>query len=237
MTSQIPSSPGFWTTVRLLLGATRKRAAGRRKRQQELLQNRGKNAIDWGGLGLFLTVILMVVLNIGAAFAVRTDFTSGARNAAERQGRIAVSSRFLHEVKATEATALIFSPVDASLTLDYSFEAHQIADELGGSAAAIEQKLRDAVRNHGSRDFITRDDPSFELSTLPTAGAFPAMLGSIALVWWGVMLVFQGEGLELDLQRRRHPMWEFLFAHPVPLVAVFLSEMLSPIAANPVYLV
>src|SRR4029077_12923206 len=64
---------------------------------------------------------------------------------------------------------------------------------------------------------------------------FPALIGSVFLLWWGVMLVFQGEGLELDLQRRRHPMWEWLFAHPVPPGAVFLAEMLSPIAANRIY--
>jgi hypothetical protein len=56
------------------------------------------------------------------------------------------------------------------------------------------------------------------------------MLGSLALLWWTVMLVFQGEGVELDLQRRRHPMWEWLFSHPVPPGAVFFAEMLSPIA-------
>jgi membrane protease YdiL (CAAX protease family) len=49
------------------------------------------------------------------------------------------------------------------------------------------------------------------------------------------MLIFQGEGLELDLQRRRHPMWEWLFSHLVPSGAIFLAEMLSPIAANPIY--
>ena len=61
------------------------------------------------------------------------------------------------------------------------------------------------------------------------------MIGSLVLLWWLVMLVFQGEGLELDLQRRRHPMWEWLFSHPAPPGAIFLAEMLSPIAANPIY--
>jgi len=37
------------------------------------------------------------------------------------------------------------------------------------------------------------------------------------------------------MQRRRHPMWEWLFSHPVPVGAVFLAEMLAPLAANPVY--
>jgi len=30
-------------------------------------------------------------------------------------------------------------------------------------------------------------------------------------------------------------MWEWLFTHPVPPGAVFLADMLSPIAANPMY--
>jgi len=41
------------------------------------------------------------------------------------------------------------------------------------------------------------------------------------------MLIFQSEGLELDPQRRRHPMWEWLFSHPVPAGAIFMAEMLS----------
>lgn len=49
------------------------------------------------------------------------------------------------------------------------------------------------------------------------------------------MLALQGEGLELDLQRRRHPMWEWLFSHPMPPGAIFLAEMLAPLASNPVY--
>src|SRR5262249_57283529 len=55
-------------------------------------------------------------------------------------------------------------------------------------------------------------------------------------LWWFVMMMSQGEGLELDLQRRRHPMWEWLFSHPAPPGAIFLAETLSPIAANPIYL-
>jgi len=61
------------------------------------------------------------------------------------------------------------------------------------------------------------------------------MAGSITLFLWLLMMVFQGEGLELDLQRRRHPMWEWLLSHPAPPGAVFLAEMLAPLAANPIY--
>lgn len=61
------------------------------------------------------------------------------------------------------------------------------------------------------------------------------MMGSLVLLFWLVMMICQGEGMELDLQRRRHPMWEWLLSHPVPPGAVFLAEMLAPISANSIY--
>ncbi|HWZ45137.1 MAG TPA: CPBP family intramembrane glutamic endopeptidase [Candidatus Saccharimonadales bacterium] len=237
MKSQFPIPPGFWSTVRLLLGATRKRAAGRQRRQQELLRHRaGKNSPDWGGLGVALAILMMAVINIFAAFAVRMAVTAGERNIAERQGKILVSPEFLDAVnRAVTASQDPSTTADSTLALDYSSEARHISEEYGGTEAAIEQKLRNAVGSHGTRDLSNKDDKAFEMTGLLTAGALPAMLGSVALIWWGVMLVFYGEGLELDFQRRRHPMWEWLFAHPVPPGAVFLAEMLSPLAANPIY--
>ncbi|HET7105268.1 MAG TPA: CPBP family glutamic-type intramembrane protease [Candidatus Acidoferrum sp.] len=306
--------PGFWSTLWLLLGAARKRAAGRRKHQQELLYNRaGKNATNWSGLGSFFAVLLMVILNGMAAFVVtlaieagqrleserrgsvvvsrrfldavnlHTDYrvrlsaelgpyyfsearriaqtyggsqkdiehdlrdavrTQGTRNLvgdvgpdehmeAEHQGKIAVSGQFLNMARAAEALARIND--DQSLEPYYSSEADGIVERYGGSRTAVEKKLRDAVKNHGTRDFLNRDEACPGLSGLPGSGRLTAMFGSVILFWWAAMLVFQSEGLELDLQRRRHPMWEWLFSHPVPPGAVFLAEMLSPLAANPIY--
>src|SRR5215510_8282689 len=107
------------------------------------------------------------------------------------------------------------------------------ARELGDSEEECKKLLLESARTHGSRDLIIKDN---RINGLAAARSFPAMLGSIALLWWLVMLMSQGEGLELDLQRRRHPMWEWLFSHPAPPAAIFLAEMLSPIAANPIYL-
>src|SRR5436305_14714559 len=39
----------------------------------------------------------------------------------------------------------------------------------------------------------------------------------------------------MDVQRRRNPIWEWLFTHPVPPAAVFLAESLVPLAGNPLY--
>jgi membrane protease YdiL (CAAX protease family) len=208
-----------------------------------LLQQRaGRKAVDWDALGFALTALLMVAINVGAAFLVRSAVTSAQRIEVERQGFIVVSQRFLDAAKIAERTPRIVSTPQLFSTPDqalapgyYSSEAANIERNYGGTEAAIEKKLRDAMRDHGTRDFIAIDEASPGLTALPRSGLFTAMLGSIFLIWWGVMLVFQGEGLELDLQRRRHPIWEWLFTHPVSSGAIFLAEMLSPIAANPVY--
>jgi membrane protease YdiL (CAAX protease family) len=237
MNSDISGPLSFWSTVRLLLAATRARAAGRRKRQQELLQQRSKSSTDWSRLGFTMAILFMAFLNGGAAFIVRMAVESGQRVEAERQGKIVVSRSFLDGVTSAERVAdATPGTVDDSIPgTHYSSEAREIAEDHGGDKAAIERKLRDAVHRHGTRDFITRDKASPGLTALHKSGALPAMLGSIVLIWWAMMLTFQGEGLELDLQCRRHPMWEWLFSHPVQPGAIFLAEMLSPIAANPIY--
>jgi len=314
MTWEPGRSPSFWRTVRLLLGAARKRAAGRRKRQQELFQNRSSGrSSNWEGIGFAFTAFLLALVNIGAAYVVNFAVQAGQRLEAERQGKIVVSNgfkqaadsaaglyregdRYLERFYASEAQLTstmeggtpeeieqrlrnevrtngtrnliiavapaerasarargkvpvsndfyaslyqaetsLYGYADQSLQLRYSGEAADIAERYGGNAAQIEQKLRAAFREHGAQDFLDNAHAAPGLTALATTGPLPAMLGSLALLWWMVMVVFQGEGVELDLQRRRHPMWEWLFSHPVPPGAVFLSDMLSPIAANPLY--
>jgi len=235
MTSEIPSPPGFWKTVRLLLRASRKRAEGRRKRQRELLNNRAKKVTtDWSALGVIFSILLMAVVNVFAAIAVRVAVTSAERAEAEIEGKIVVSGEFLRAVnRVCSATATWnCSQYDPPA---YSSEAKEIASEYGGSKEAVEKKLHDAVLRNGAADFVTRDQVAPGIEGLPRASGLASLAGSIFLILWAVMLVFQGEGLELDIQRRRHPMWEWLYAHPIPTGAIFLAEMLSPIAANPLY--
>jgi membrane protease YdiL (CAAX protease family) len=235
MTRELQKSPGFWRTVWQLLGAAKKRARGRRARQQELLQNRrGNLATNWGGLGFVLAVAFMAVLNGGAAYVVSVAVDAGERIEAERSGKIVVSRSFLDAVQGAgerfPGTRDAWFPASF-----YSSEATELSERYGGNKEEIAGKLRTAVVEHGTEDLITRREAEPGLRALPTGGHIPALLGSIMLMWWAVMLVFQGEGLELDLQRRRHPMWEWLYSHPVPSGAIFFAEMLSPIAANPIY--
>jgi hypothetical protein len=239
MTTQLERKPTFWATVSLLLGAARKRSDGRRARQQQLLQNRsaGKST-DWSGVGFAFFILLMFLVNGSAAFVLHSAVETAQRVEVERQGKIVVSHWFLENVDSTRASWNL-SPEETDKALStgnaYSSEAKRISDEYGGSKPAIEQKLRDAVENHGAMDLVSEHNASPGLKALARTGPFPAMVGSLILLWWAVMLAFQGEGLEMDTQRRRHPMWEWLFSHPVQPGAVFLAEMLSPIAANPMY--
>ncbi len=234
MNDQPHRPPSFWTTVWLLLGVARRRSQGRRTRQQELLNRR--SASNWSSLGFAFFVMLMGILNGLAAFVVQSAVETGQRISMERRGVIVVRQSFLTSLSSARQLAQERSvPVDEMLYHGfYSYEASSIVEHEGGDKNEIEKKLHDAVLNHPN-DLVPREVASPGLSMLVRSGPLAPMLGSAVLLIWVMMLVFQGEGLELDLQRRRHPMWEWIFSHPVPAGAVFLAEMLSPIAANPMY--
>lgn len=231
---------GFWRTVYLLLRTSRRRATGRGRRQQELLsQRQGRSATNWGSLAILLGIVVMAVLHGAAAFAVLSGVETGQDLAAERPGKLVVRGDFLDAVKAVESITSQDAGYaeDAKQVLEdyYHREPRNIADRDGGDSDAIERRLRATVAGSGSRDLIARADDGPGLSAPALAGRPAAMLGSVMLLWWFAMVVCQGEGLELDLQRRRHPMWEWLLSHPVDAGAVFLAEMLSPLWANPTY--
>jgi len=226
---------GFWRTVGLLLGAARKRSRGRRERQQKLIRQRSGKSTDWTGIGFPLTIVFMVVLNVMAAFVLRNAVAAAERIQSEHRGKIVVSRFFLNAVREMISDDPGSQAYRDDASDYFSSEARRIADENGGDKKQIERDLRRSVWSHGTRDFVASNDVVLGLSALARSGRLTAMIGSLVLLWWGIMLVCQGEGLELDLQRRRHPMWEWLFSHPVRAGPVFLAEMLSPIAANPIY--
>lgn len=200
-----------------------RRARGRRRRQQELLYQRtGAESVDWSWLGLFFTFILMAVINCGYAFAIDFATVAGERIDAKRSGTLFVSSDFKAEViKAAHVKTQWVLPAS-----EYDAEAEDIAQRIGGSKADIARQLRIAVAFRGSAGLASESVVAAGLSALPRASATAAMLGSLVFLWWCLTMVFQGEGLELDVQRRRHPMWEWLFSHPVSPSAVFGAEML-----------
>jgi hypothetical protein len=232
---------GFWKTVGLLLGTSRRRAGGRRVRQQQLLKNRnGDSATNWGSLAVVVGIVMMAVLNGAAAFTVMAGVEAGQQREIERQGKFIVRSSFFTTVCVVElapgaAPRDIAQQARQDLETLYSAEAAKIVERRGGDEADVERRLRATVAATGSRNLVSRDDAEPGLSALSRSGPASAMLGSLVLLWWLAMVICQGEGLELDLQRRRHPMWEWLLSHPVNAGAVFFAEMLSPLSANPTY--
>lgn len=233
------SALGFWRTVGLLLSVARRRAVGRTRRQRQLLRHRtGSDTDILGSLGLVMVWIMMAGLNSVAGYVVHSAILAGQRFEAEQQGKIVVRRysflRAVRELKTAESEEER-KLAEERLEDSYSYEAEARSDEIGGSRKENEDFLRKAVQTRPDSDFIDEDTARPGPEHLTTTRSFPAMLGTLVLIWWLIMMIFQGEGLELDLQRRRHPMWEWLFSHPVKPGAVFFAEMLSPIAANPIY--
>ena len=219
-------NPGFFSTVFLLLKTARKRSIGRAKRQKQLLSHKtGSSSDALKTLGYFMMFLFMGGLNIAAAFTVQYAIKQAQGFSIEKRGRVIVSGHFQSGFKRVEKGTTDLSKV-------YEREAERRTEKYGGSQAAHEQLLRESDKERLID--INAAQPGIKSPTPPVS--FAAMLGSFALVWWLIMLTFQGEGLELDLQRRRHPIWEWLLSHPVRPGAVFLAEMISPFASNPIYL-
>jgi membrane protease YdiL (CAAX protease family) len=231
------TSPGFLKTVLVLLRASQTRAAGRSRRQKQLLRSRAPDkAINWSTFGFVMAVLFFSILNIFAAVLLNMAVKSAQCVEVESNGKIVVSNLFLNTVKEKEKDHSIRSPsldtvIDKKL---YQREARRISERGGGSKEVIEEKLRKEIRLHGSRELVAWDEASPGLRAIGSE-SLPRMMGSLVLFLWILLLVFQGEGLELDIQRRKHPMWEWLFSHPAPPGAIFLAEMLTPIAANPIF--
>lgn len=233
--------PRFWRTVLLLMYAAYRRSIGRRKRQKQLLHNRTKG-VSFDSLGVIGWILL--VLGFGAiqtifAMAVLLFTHKDERGELERGGKIVESEEFYraieHEYGVNGSKG---NGPESAKYMDrlFSWESERRSNWTEKSSSECEIFLRAAVRDHRTDSFIVEPEFQIELRKLATAGPVSNMLGSLILLWWLVTLICNGEGLELDFQRSRHPMWEWLLCHPVKKSAVFLAEMLSPIAANPIYL-
>lgn len=239
MTTARSAGPGFWTAVVLLLVAAFRRSRGRaRHRRKRLRAQYGRSAGDWGWAGFAVAIVVMAFSNIAAAFLVQGAVRVGEHIAIERQGRIEVDPWFAAAMGAEAQRRLSAADVQSSnrsLETLYARQAESLVADFGGDRDVTINKLRDAFRSRGVDGFIERtaDAPAF--AALSRAGAWPAMAGSVALLLWSLLLVFQVDGFEFNPQQRTQPMWEWLFSHPAPQGAIFLAEMLSPLVATPIY--
>ena len=228
---------GFWETVSLLLRAARRRSSGRMNRQKALLNNRtGSSADTVNALSLIGIWVVMAMLNGGAGYIVHEVISTSQRIAAEQSGKIVVGSGFSDVVRALQNAKTETEKESAQERLENTVEFEAVMSTRDSDERKERQTfLQEAARTRPPGDFIAREFAEPGVTGLTQFGPLPAMLATFVLLSWFVMLVFQGEGVELDLQRRRHPMWEWLFSHPVKPGAVFFAEMLSPIIANPIY--
>ena len=128
------------------------------------------------------------------------------------------------------------SILEDSIDLFTSSTARSRKHSVGGSQETNERLVEEQFRKFGAVGFLSETDlPEVDLRHPETVPASYWPFVAFVFLWWIVMMVFQGEGLEMDIQRRRHPMWEWLLSHPVRPVAAFAADMLSPLMANPVY--
>ena len=253
MSTPVQGTTGFWKTVGLLLRAARCRASARAGRQSELLGRRGST--NWGALGTIFFTIFAAGLHIAVAALLFGVIANSIQVGAEAEGKMMVSRRFIEAIDTVErgrreavAEPRLGVDTEGALRLAFQYEA-MLAERADRKAWETREtpKSREARETRGAREaqllahyrrfgrtgFASRE-VAWGVARAPgLLRPLATLLGSLVILAWFVMLAFQGEGLDLDLQRRRHPMWEWLLGHPVDTRAVFLAEMLAPLAANP----
>jgi membrane protease YdiL (CAAX protease family) len=226
------AAPPFWTVVLLLLGAARKRAAGRVRRALALRRQRGGLAVS-PVFAFAFVIALALLLNIAAAVEVAIAVSTAEHVQAEANGRVVVEEWFAGRIENAEADAARTpakrEQINRAEDRDIAIEAARLARQQHGDQATIAAQLRAAVHNNPK----TLLSPK---SLWSQPGTLPDIIALILVAWWCLLMICQGEGPQLDTQRPRDPVWEWLFSHPAPPAAIFFAEMIAPIAANPVYL-
>lgn len=249
----------FWRTLILLLRATRTKSNGRAKRQQQLMGHRtgkiSKLRFSWPWVGFIFAILFTAVIHWVSAYFVYEIVISGQKVEWERQGKLVVDADYFDAMKYYNSDAGISTEDGAaaqeSIEKWFNYEARKLARSHNGAAEDYKRKLVEInshkssgslpkllpglSRNKETSGIVSDAEASFNTAILQSNKSLAAMMGSIILILWALMVVCQGEGLELDLQRRRHPIWEWLLSHPVKPGAIFMAEMLAPLVSNPLY--
>lgn len=258
--NQVASRPTpAWTVFRLLWTAARRRAAARNDRQSEIMGRRKKSGMaTTSTLVRLLPVILVCAMHALLAFwMIRVVENAPAQSPPD--GRLAVSEQDWHSAQAAawhhEAVlarkkefAQLSKPTfqDRQRIVSAERERDRAIDQLArvvrkathGRTTAVPPEHRTMVQRQVYERGIEGFTPvynSFERRLAdPNLKVLP-MVALVLVAWFGIMIC-QGEGLELDVQKRRHPMWEWLLSHPVKPAHAFYAELLAPLMANPIYL-
>ncbi|HEY4245924.1 MAG TPA: CPBP family intramembrane glutamic endopeptidase [Lacunisphaera sp.] len=261
MAGDLPPPTPVWTVIRLLWTASRRRATGRAKRQKEIMGRRRQKSGSDGiaSLSWLIALLLVCFVHISLGWFAGNFARTSAEIEVERSGRIPLSSSEWHrleELTSRQGDVLLGR---GELAARPKFEekkrarnAEKARDEAmtrlvnatepaGRHPAVTAAEHRAAVERqffqHGEAGFARLNDSL--AGQLANSREHPMVIIpvlSFLLLCWVGMLICQGEGLELDVQRRRYPMWEWLLSHPVRPAHAFYVELLTPLMANPVYL-
>ncbi len=245
-------------TFKLLWKTARRRSVNRQKHKRALM--RRKSGSEWNGMSIFgnvMALFLAVFVHAILGFSINQSLGTVKILKFENAGRMVVKDYgTLQQISETEnnirkleeggdmghgAANMSLSALRTQLEEDTRRLAKNTAFfrkySLGGSDEEQKQSVLDHFHKHGSAGFISENnlpEVSLDLPGSLPPGMF--LYIGFMLLWWFSMMVGQGEAIELDVQRRRHPMWEWLLSHPVRPLASFAAEMLAPMMANPIYL-
>lgn len=220
-------------------------------------QKKGNGSDVLGGLAMVAMALFSAILHGALGWTLVGTLDTCKRAEAEEQGKVLVSKYddfLLRNITSTrlEIAELGQQPLDASpdggslpriqekLTREendfFKSASRDRKWEMGGSEESNHDFVRRHYQKYGTEGFLLESELAD--TSLANPHSIPRAYWpfvSFVLLWWLMLMVFQGEGLEMDIQRRRHPMWEWLLSHPVRPVAAFAADMLSPMMANPVY--
>lgn len=250
-----------WRTFSLLWKAARLRAKGRQRRQAQLLHQKTGDRHD--ALSVLATlglVLLTFFIHASLGWTLTSSLKITQLEHLEQTGRVMVVKSWNHtslerlqelQTKLQEAAKSSPETLASNPSAKPSPEEIRYQSELNRIAKSI---ARDRKRDRGKDELQSRQqviahfqkhglagfkkDSARDFGRLSDPTSIPSFYWpfvAVMLLWWLTMMIFQGEGLELDIQRRRNPMWEWLLSHPVRPVAAFAAEMLSPLMANPLY--
>jgi membrane protease YdiL (CAAX protease family) len=183
-----------------------------------------RSSLEPGFDGLRLLLFLgMALLHAMLAWTLMRTTEIAMYVDAERDGKLVVEAEFFEDLARDPERAVRRAAWDRTLTF-------------GGDVEVHKAKLRAHLEESGPSGFVALAGGA-DLETIGAASSLPLTVGALFLVVWFAMMSLQGEGLDFDLQRRHHPMWEWLLSHPIRPGAAFFAEMLAPLAANPSFFV
>src|SRR4029434_679313 len=213
----------FLGTIALLFRYAKVRRAARSARQKELFSSKHARSGTAGGddLGWLATLAgLFFAFMIHWLFAetITPAMHAVATGDLEKRGLLVVSEKAYTaiaeygrkdgDVEARKERAALDDAIAWSAAAD-------LPREREGTLTEGADRVQAQYRDRGIDGFVAF--PSGKRFLQNNDHWTPATYGVLALgiFTWIFMLVCQGEGLELDIQRRRHPVWEWLLSHPI----------------------